>query len=67
MESDVSEFCFEANKPEELPNMIEVALKNSKIKLSAMKEYKEKMLYKLDGKASYRARNEIMKRLKMLK
>ena len=64
MEKDISDFCFEANNPEDLPKIIGYALNNTKTKLSAMKQYKEKMLFKLDGLAAVRARDEILYRLK---
>ena len=64
MEKDISNFCFEANQPEDLPKIIEYAFNNTKTKLSAMRHYKEKMLFKLDGLAAVRARDENLLRLK---
>ena len=63
MEKDISKFCFEANKPRELPKIIEYAFNNVKTKLSAMERYKDKMLYRLDGLAAVRARDNILSRL----
>ena len=64
MERDISDFCFEANNPDDLPKIIEYAMNNKKIKLKQMHQYKEKMLFKLDGNAAVRARDEILSRLK---
>ena len=63
MEEEIADFCFEVHKPNDLPQVIEEGFTNINSKLSAMKTYKEKMLYKLDGKASLRARDEILARL----
>ena len=63
MEKDISKFCFEANKPRELPEIIDYAFNNVKTKLSAMERYKDKMLYRLDGLAAVRARDNILSRL----
>ena len=64
MEKEISEFCFEANQPDELPHVIDEALNKVKTKMSAMENNKSKMLFQLDGKASLRVRDEILKRLK---
>ena len=63
METDNSDFCFEVKVPKDLPRVIEFAFNNLQSKLPAMKTNKEKMFYKLDGRASERARDKIMKRL----
>ena len=63
MEKDISSFCHEAKIPAELPKTFMDALNNSKVKSSKMKEYQEKMLYKLDGLAAERAKKEILNRL----
>lgn len=63
MEKEISEFCFEANKPNELPHVIDEALNKVESKMPAMEEHKRKMLFQLDGKASLRVRDEILKRL----
>ena len=47
MERDISDFCFEANNPDDLPKIIEYAMNNKKIKLKQMHQYKEKMLLNL--------------------
>ena len=63
MEGDISDFCFEVKAPKDLPRVIKFAFNNLQSKLSAIKIYKKKMFYKLDGRASERARDKIMKRL----
>ena len=63
MEKDISDFCFEVKASKDLPRVIEFAFNNLQSKLPAIKTYKEKMFYKLDGRASERARDKIMKRL----
>ena len=63
MEKDISDFCFEVKAPKDLPQVIEFAFNNLESKLPAIKAYKEKMFYKLDGRASERARDKIMERL----
>ena len=63
MEREISDFCFEVKQPSELPYVIEDAIYNLKSKLSVMEEYKNKMLYGLDGNASMRVKDEILARL----
>ena len=63
MEKDISNFCYEAKKPAELPETFMFALKNSKTEKSILKKHQEEMLYKLDGLASERAKKEILNRL----
>ena len=63
MEKDILDFCFEVKAPKDLPRVIELAFNNLQSKLPAIKTYKEKMFYKLDGRASERARDKIMERL----
>ena len=63
MEQNISDFCFEVKKPEDLPFVLENAMKNMKSKIHAMKTYKDKMFYKLDGRASERAREIILAKL----
>ncbi len=63
MHKEISEFCFEAHKPENLPFEIDNALNNTSSKLSQMQSYKDKMFYKLDGNASIRARDKILEKL----
>ena len=63
MEKDISDFCFEVKVPKDLPRVIELAFNTLQSKLPAMKTYKKKMFYKLDGRASERARDNILERL----
>ena len=63
MESDIGKFCYEVNKPNDLPNKINNALKNHDKTLFIDGGYHEKMLYKLDGKSSVRARDIILSKL----
>ena len=63
MNQDIANFCFETKRPKDLPGMIETALNNNHTRLDAVKEYQQKMLYKLDGKAAERARDAILSRL----
>ena len=63
MESDISSFCFEAKKPSELPKTFVNAIKKTKSENPVFKINQEKMLYKLDGLASERAKVEILNRL----
>ena len=63
MEDDITNFCYEAKTPKELPNLFTDAFKDSKLKMHNIKEHQEKMLYKLDGLASERAKKEILNRL----
>ena len=64
MESDISDFCFEVKASKDLPRVIEFAINNLQSKLPAIKTYKDKMFHKLDGRASERARDKIIERLK---
>ena len=63
MENEISQFCFEAHSPKELPYMIKEALSDRSSKISNMEIYKKKMFYKLDGKASLRVKDTILDRL----
>ena len=63
MNQDIANFCFEAKRPKDLPEIIETALKNNHTQLDAVKQYQRKMLYKLDGKAAERARDAILSRI----
>ena len=63
MNKDIANFCFEANRPRDLPQIIETALNKNYNRLDIIKRYQEKMLYKLDGKASERVRDAILSRL----
>ncbi len=64
MEKNISDFCFEAQNPKDLSKTITFALQNSQEKLNEMKKYQNKMLFKLDGLAAYRAKKEIILRLR---
>ena len=60
MEKDISNFCFEAHRPSDIPIALDSALHKFEIKLSNMKRYQEKMLFKLDGFSSQRAKDIIL-------
>ena len=64
MEKQISEFCFEAHTPNELPSAINESLTNIKSKITAMRIYKKKMFYRLDGEASFRVRDKILEKLR---
>ena len=63
MNDDVEKFCFLADNVKQLPLAIENALNQNNKNTALIKEYQKKMLYKLDGSASIRARDEILKRM----
>ena len=63
MNDEVEKFCFLADNVKQLPLAIEKALNQNNKNTALIKEYQKKMLYKLDGSASIRARDEILKRL----
>ena len=63
MNDEVEKFCFLADNVKQLPLAIENALNQNNKNTALIKEYQKKMLYKLDGSASIRARDEILKRL----
>ena len=63
MEKDISDFCFEVKAPKDLPRVIKFAFNNLESKLPAIKTYKKEMFYKLDGRASERAKDKIIERL----
>ena len=60
MEKDISNFCFEAYRPSDIPIALDSALHKFESKLSNMKRYQEKMLFKLDGLSSQRAKDIIL-------
>ena len=60
MEKDISDFCFEAHKPRDIPFAIDSALNHFNGKKEKIKEYQEKMFFKLDGLAASRARDAIL-------
>ena len=64
MNEDVENFCFLADSVKQLPSVLDKAIKQKNKDIKSMKEYQDKMLYKLDGLASERARDEILRRLK---
>ena len=63
MNDEVEKFCFLADNVKQLPLAIENALNQNNKNKVLIKEYQKKMLYKLDGSASIRARDEILKRI----
>ena len=63
MNDEVEKFCFLADNVKQLPLAIEEALNQNNKNTALIKEYQKKMLYKLDGSASIRARDEILKRI----
>ena len=63
MENDIGQFCYEVNKPNELPAIINNALNSHNKTLFTDGGYHKKMLYKLDGKSSIRARDFILSKL----
>ena len=63
MNDEVEKFCFLADNVKQLPLAIENALNHNNKNTALIKEYQKKMLYKLDGSASIRARDEILKRI----
>ena len=63
MNDEVEKFCFLADDVKQLPLAIENALNQKNKNKVLIKEYQKKMLYKLDGSASIRARDEILKRM----
>ena len=63
MEIDIGKFCYEVKEPNDLSHIIKKVLKNHDKTLFIDGGYHEKMLYKLDGKSSMRAKNAILSRL----
>ena len=63
MNDEVEKFCFLADNVKQLPLAIEEALNQNNKNTASTEEYQKKMLYKLDGSASIRARDEILKRI----
>ena len=64
MNKNVETFCFTVDKHRDVPSALAIALKEKHKNYNAMKDYQKKMLYKLDGCAASRARDEILNRLK---
>ena len=63
MNRDISKFCFEVDHPSSIPKVIERAFSENENYKKERKEFQDKMLYKLDGRASERARDAILSRL----
>ncbi|MCS5622407.1 MAG: CDP-glycerol glycerophosphotransferase family protein [Candidatus Marinimicrobia bacterium] len=64
MNQDLENFCFIADKHLDVPYALETALIEKHKNYDSMKKYQTKMLYKLDGCAAVRARDEILERIK---
>ena len=64
MNKDVETFCFTVDKHRDVPSALAIALKERHKNYDAMKDYQKKMLYRLDGFAAARARDEILNRIK---
>ncbi len=60
MNKDISNFCFEMNRARDLPRVLDTAFNENHKRLNIVREYQNKMLYKLDGKASERVRDSIL-------
>ena len=63
MSRDISRFCFEVDRPSSIPRTIERAFTENEKYKKDRKEFQNKMLYKLDGMASERARDAILSKL----
>ena len=63
MSNDISNFCFEMNKPGEIKKTIRFAFENNDKKIPNLKKYQKQMLYKLDGQCAVRVRDEILNML----
>ena len=64
MNQDVESFCFTADNHLDVPYALETALIEKHKNYDSMKKIQTKMLYKLDGCAAFRARDEILERIK---
>ena len=60
MNKDITNFCFEMNRARDLPQVLDTAFNENHKRLNIEREYQNKMLYKLDGKASERVRDTIL-------
>ena len=67
MKSDLYDFCYHINSPKELPNALDKCFNEPDPFNEIRNKYIDKMLYKLDGKASERIVKAIMKNLEKLK
>ena len=63
MSEEMTDFCIQLEEPNELPNALQTAFLNHDPNDKKRSQYKQEMLYKLDGKASVRIRDAILKRL----
>ncbi len=66
MKSDLYDFCYHINSPEELPDALDKCFNEPDPFIEIRNKYIEKMLYKLDGKSSDRIVEAIMKHLKKI-
>ena len=60
MNKDITNFCFEMKRARDLPQVLDTAFNENHKRLNIVREYQNKMLYKLDGKASERVRDTIL-------
>ena len=63
MKSDLYDFCYHINSPKELPEALDKCFYEPDPFIEIRNKYIDKMLYKLDGKASERIVKAIMKNL----
>ena len=52
------------NRAKDLPQVLDTAFNENHKRLNIVREYQNKMLYKLDGKASERVRDSILNHFK---
>ena len=64
MENDIGEFCYQVTKANDLPKVLDKVFKKHNKNSFLENGFYEKMLYKTDGKASIRAKNIILSKLK---
>jgi CDP-glycerol glycerophosphotransferase (TagB/SpsB family) len=64
MKSDLYDFCYHINSPQELPEALDKCFNKPDPFIDIRNKYIDKMLYKLDGKTSKRIVEAIMKHLK---
>ena len=63
MKSDLYNFCYHINSPEELPEALDKCINKPDPFINIRKKFIKKMLYKLDGKTSDRIVDALLKRL----
>jgi hypothetical protein len=63
MKSDLYDFCYHINSPGELPEALDKCFNKPDPFIDIRNKYIDKMLYKLDGKASDRIVDTLLKRL----